>query len=245
MSLPKLRLEACVPLSEKEWLLDSDQRHHLTRVLRCAEGDQVEGLLSGEKIILALFAHAEGLAARECHRVSVERDDLEIHLLLALLKGDQFDIALRSCAELGVAVIHLLACSRSVPRVREGIAQKMQRWNKILHEATRQCGAVTPPRLHPPVLPEAIEFSALPESRFAALLAQDAAPLGRVRFEKRLAFAVGPEGDWDSAEEALLLAHHFQPVNLGGNVLRSSTAVAAGCSWFRLRHQSEKISDEA
>ena len=95
VSLPRLRLEACVYLSEKEWLVDPDQQHHLTRVLRCKEGDRVEGLLSGEKIVLSLCFHPNGLVVRECHRFELKRDNLEIHLLLGLLKADQFDIALR------------------------------------------------------------------------------------------------------------------------------------------------------
>ena len=242
MSLPRLRLEACTSLSEKEWLVDPDQQHHLTRVLRCKEGDRVEGLLFGEKIVLALYSHPEGVAVRECHRLALKRDDLEIHLLLGLLKAEQFDVALRASAELGVAAIHLLACSRSIPQVVEDKMQgKMQRWIKIVHEATRQCGAVTPPIIHPPVRLRDVDFTSLPETRFAALLAAKASPLGSVCFEKQLAFAVGPEGDWDSEEEALLIDNEFQPVGLGDNVLRSSTAVVAGCSWFRLKDQTEKI----
>ena len=242
VSLPRLRLEACISLSEKEWLVDPDQQHHLTRVLRCKEGDRVEGLLSGEKIVLSLCFHPNGLVVRECHRFELKRDNLEIHLLLGLLKADQFDIALRACAELGVAVIHLLACTRSVPQVEESRMQgKMQRWGKILHEATKQCGSVTPPMIYPPVPLRDFDFASLPAARFAALLAAKSIPIGNVIFENRLAFAVGPEGDWDLEEEALLADNQFQPVNLGDNVLRSSTAVVAGCSWFRLKDHAERI----
>lgn len=242
MSLPRLRLETCTPLSEREWLVDPDQQHHLTRVLRCKEEDRVEGLFSGEKIILALYSHPEGIAVRECHRLALKQDDLKIHLLLGLLKAEQFDIALRASAELGVTAIHLLACSRSVPQVGEDRIQgKMQRWIKIVHEATRQCGAVTPPTVYPPVRMKEVDFASLPETRFAALLTADASPLGSVCFDKQLVFAVGPEGDWDLEEEALLINNKFQPVCLGANVLRSSTAVVVGCSWFRLKDQTEKI----
>ena len=242
VSLPRLRLETCTLLSEKEWLIDSDQQHHLTRVLRCKEGDRVEGLFLGEKIVLALCFHPDGLAVRECYRLPLRRDHLEIHLLLGLLKADQFDIALRASAELGVAVIHLLACARSVPQLGEDkIRGKMQRWSKILHEATRQCGSVTPPMISPPVPLRDFDFASLPGARFAALLAERSIPIGNICFENKLAFAVGPEGDWDLEEEALLMGNQFKPVGLGDHVLRSSTAVVAGCSWFRLKDQAEKI----
>lgn len=65
---------------------DSDQQHHLTRVLRC-KGDRVEGLFLGEKIVACSVFHPDGLAVRECYRLPLRRDHLEIPHVAWAFKG--------------------------------------------------------------------------------------------------------------------------------------------------------------
>ena len=42
--------------------------------------------------------------------------------------------------------------------------------------------------------------------------------------------AIGPEGGWSPAEEALAAAHGWQPVQLGSTILRCSTAAVAAAA---------------
>ncbi len=234
MSLPRLRLESCVK-SDNKWLIDAEQAHHLVRVRRCCSGSLVEGLLNGERLELKLLCEGDAFLAEE---VSREREPLmvpEIHLLLALLKNEQFDDALRFSAEIGVHTIHLLACERSVPRYEgKKLDEKMVRWRKILDEATKQAGSARPPYLTAPCTLSKFNFNSLPRVKYAALLAPSALPLKSLRETDKLSVAIGPEGDWTSEESRLLLDKDFIPVSLGKRILRASTAVAAACSWFAL-----------
>jgi len=45
--------------------------------------------------------------------------------------------------------------------------------------------------------------------------------------------AIGPEGGLEGAEVATLIAAHFQPVRLGGNILRFETATIAALAIVR------------
>ncbi len=230
MSLPRLRLERC-SCNNGIWTIDAEEAHHLVRVRHCYTGSLVEGLLDGERVTLRLHCDGALVTARELSREAEPAFEPRMELLLGLLKNDQLDEALRFCAETGVARIRLAVCERSVPRY-DGprIAEKMKRWRKILDEATKQAGAATPPELCEPVPFERIDFSAMPEQRLAAMLADDAVPLREVHIERSLALAIGPEGDWAPEEGARLLDEGFKPVSLGARILRASTAVAAFCS---------------
>ena len=234
MSLPRLRLEKCI-CKEGRWLIDQEQAHHLIRVRRCCNGSLAEGLLSGEKICLRISCEGELVFAEELSREAETAQSIELHLMLALLKSDQFDQALRFAAETGVHTIHLLACERSVPRYSVvKIKEKMLRWEKILDEATRQAGSASSPVLLEPVSLVELDPDLLPDCRLAAMLSSDAQPLSMTEIMSPAAIAIGPEGDWSPSEIELLLKRGFKPVSLGKRILRASTAVAVACGWFSM-----------
>ncbi len=234
MSLPRLRLEHCLK-SDNLWHIDPEQAHHLVRVRRCYTGSLVEGLLDGERIELKLICEGSNVDAVEVSRAAEPALRPEIHLLLALLKNDQFDDALRFSAETGVHTIHLLAAARSVPKYEgKKLEEKMSRWRKILDESTKQAGAAISPVLLPPIPVLDINAKSLPETRYAAILSPSAAALKSLPESEKLAVAIGPEGDWAPEERDFLPAIGFTPISLGKRILRASTAVAAACSWFAL-----------
>ena len=237
MSQPRLRLENCT-LENGIWHINADEAHHLIRVRRCYTGSLVEGLLDGQKVELKLECQGDELYAREIGRTREEDSFPKIELLLALLKNDQLDDALRFSAETGVYAVRLLLCERSVPHIEAAkMAEKMKRWRRVLDEATKQASACTPPRLYDPVPFDALDFEALPQQRLAALLAPDTLPLRSVHIAKRAVVAIGPEGDWSPRESCRLLKEGFTPVSLGKRIMRASTAVAAACAGIGMLYE--------
>lgn len=238
--MPKIRLELCTPLGEGLWLLDRAQERHLVKVLRAYEGAMIEGLLpneaGGERLLLRLEGTSAGYALREVERSSERPDAVRVHLLIGLLKSDQFDAVLRAAAELGLFAVWPVICARSVPRVANSEApKKMARWQKILDEGTKISGSIYPPKAKRPIPFEALDWAALPASRYAALLTAGTVLLSEIsEAPDELVFAVGPEGDWSPEEQRALLENGFTPVGLGSRVLRASTAAIVGCGWFRL-----------
>lgn len=234
MSLPRLRLEKS-SFKDGVWYISPEEAHHLVKVRRCFNGASAEGLLDGEKIRLKLCVSVDGVTAVEVKRETESPPYPEIHLLLALLKNDQFDASLRFAAEIGVTKIHLLVCERSVPKYsNERAREKLARWRKILDESTKQAGSTRAPLLEAPVAPRKLVFNALPRCRYAAVLSESAEPLNKTEINSPVAVAIGPEGDWSPDETTLLLDSGFKPISLGKRILRASTAVAVACSWFAL-----------
>lgn len=244
MSLPRLRLEKS-NFKDGEWHIPPEEVHHLVTVRRRYTGSLVEGLLDGERVQLKLRCDGDTVTAIEVSRESEPPPYPELYLLLALLKSDQFDSSLRFAAEIGVTKIHLLECERCVPKYSGMRASdKLMRWKKILSEATKQAGSARPPLIELPLRLERLDYSLLPQAKYAALLSDSAAPLSSVAIKSPVAVAIGPEGDWTPAETRLLLEKGFQPISLGRRILRASTAVAVACSWFVLSGEGKHNTGE-
>ena len=98
VSLPRLRLEDCT-FDGTLWHISAQEAHHLVRVRRCYTGSLAEGLLNGETVTLKLECRGEDVFAHEISRQTEIEFPPKTELLLAVLKNDQMDEALRFCAE--------------------------------------------------------------------------------------------------------------------------------------------------
>jgi 16S rRNA (uracil1498-N3)-methyltransferase len=202
----------------------------------------VEGLLSsgdGRRILMRLERADGAFFLREADAAAdaaAEKDTLVITLIVGLLKSDQFDAVLRASSELGINVIQPVLCERSVPRVGEAeTGKKISRWQRILDEGSKVSGSVFPPKILSPVKFSEVEWDAMPDLRYVAVIAPDAPHISCVRPEfGEMAYAVGPEGDWSPSEISVLSLKKFMPLSLGRRIMRASTAVIVGCGWFRL-----------
>jgi len=235
VSLPRLRLERCTNLGEGLWRIDEEQSHHLLKVLRVLNGEEIEGLLSGERWRMRLELAGKAVVAREMLPLPGRGRLPRIVLLASLLKGGDFELLLRGVTEAGVSKIVPIEASRSVPRfTEEEVPRKLARWRKILEESTRQCGAAEIPQILPPVSLEKALEGELPDLRIAGFLEEGTVPLGSIPPAAEVAVAIGPEGDWDEREKAMLRETGFCPVSLGPLVLKAFTASIVACSYFVL-----------
>jgi 16S rRNA (uracil1498-N3)-methyltransferase len=198
----------------------------------------IEGLLhddGGVRMLMRLEKKDGRCCLRSLDQMESERPGARIELLIGLLKSDQFDAVLRAASELGVSRIHPILCERSVPRIGDtDLPKKMARWQRILDEGSKISGFAVPARIAPPSELDCLEWSSVPEERYAAMLFPQALSISNVSVKGDVAFAVGPEGDWTDGEVRVLLRNNFVPVNLGRGILRSSTAAIVGCGWFLL-----------
>lgn len=224
-------------------VLDSRESHHLVRVLRAEAGASVEVLDGRGRRYAGRLERADGKAAR-IRVEGVERvapPSPELVLIQAVPKGRAMEASLRMATEIGVGRIFPLFTDHGEVRLRGGrLDAKVGKWNGILIEACKQCGLPFLPRLEAPVgLREWLRGgrsgpggSESGELRLVAALERETRPLVRCLREagavSRIAYAVGPEGDFSGAEYGLLREAGFLPVSLGANVLRAETAVAYG-----------------
>src|SRR5260370_34656932 len=144
---PELVKEMGVYLS-----LPKELAHQVRDVLR---------LNLGEKLILLDNQGNEILATVESSsRAGVIVQLLERHpgksaspirvvLCQGLMKSARFEWILEKGTELGVSAFAPIHCRRSTAGLEEAGAAKIQRWQRIVQEATEQCGRATLPELLP------------------------------------------------------------------------------------------------
>lgn len=214
-------------------MLRGDAAHHLGRVLR-AEPGQLYELSDGQSVWLARtervrrdavdFSLVEPLPARQPR--------LQATLLLAIVKFDRFEWSLEKATELGVTEIVPLAAARSGKTLVAAAANREGRWQKILLESAQQARRMRRPVLRPATRPATAFRMAGAQDAALLLLSECAeAMLLRKHLEGKesasAALAIGPEGGWTDDEFAAARAAGFAEVSLGGNILRTETAVVA------------------
>ncbi|MGE4550869.1 MAG: RsmE family RNA methyltransferase [Opitutales bacterium] len=234
------RLHRSFLASDSQWLddrvtLDERESHHLAKVLRAREGDEVE-VFDGRGEI-----HRCRLIGISANRVELKSTDKKFVepacpsfvLAVAVPKGKKMDEIVRQAGEMGATRVVPLVTDRSEGSTDPGRWEsKRERWRIGAIEACKQSGNA--------YLPEIAPFCALPDwlsslsggtFKILASLESDALPLrnwldkGRAKeIPDEVALLVGPEGDLTPEEYASARTADFLPCNFGANVLRVDTA---------------------
>lgn len=224
--------------------LDKDQSHYLVTVLRMGEGDRVLLFNGREGEWAAEISHAHRKAAELTVTLQTRAHEPlpDIWLLFAPVKKARLDFIAQKATEMGAAVIQPVITQRTiVSRVKD------QRLAANVVEAAEQCGLVCVPQVR-----EAEKLDAL-LSRWSAdnpdrhiLFCDEAAPPGHALSNlaeiakarprgSSFALLVGPEGGFDPAERAKLLARpDTHPVSLGPRIMRADTAAIAALAAIQL-----------
>jgi 16S rRNA (uracil1498-N3)-methyltransferase len=218
-------------------MLDGELFRHIVRVLRLAPGEEL--ILVDEKgsehdgVILGVSRESLTIRIiRSNHEQPIEESGLKITVCQALPKGEKIDLILQKGTELGAHDFWLFGGLRSVARVNpEQKNAKLERWQRILAEAARQCGRRTVPALR--WYPSAAEAAAAATQELRLILWEDERTL---RLKDALAgeyapgsaiVCIGPEGGFDPREIDLFAGQGFKSVSLGSRILRTETAAIA------------------
>lgn len=211
------------------------EARHAVAVSRLRVGDTVS-VGDGAGLVLegeVVAAEPTAFAFEVRSAVRFERTGPAIILAQALAKGDRDELAIQAATELGVDAILPWAAGRSIVRWEGSKARKgADRWAAVVREATKQSMR--------PWLPDVLD---LVTSRQLALLAEQtrilvlepAAPtqLTQLPLDSRdLLLVVGPEGGIAADELATIGG---EPVRLGAEVLRTSTAGPAAIAVLNAR----------
>lgn len=220
--------------------LDEHVSKQIRRVLRLRTDDRVM-LFDGHGLEATARIVSSG---RDEATVEVETDPESglvapppsVHLGLALLKSDKFELVIQKATELGVTSITPLESERSVVSLPADRARsRLERWRRIVREALEQSGRADRVEILEPVsFVDAL--SAIDGDRQVIAWEQESkraladAVDGR---ESTVAILIGPEGGFTEQEVSSARSAGFEPVSLGSLILRSETAAIASVSIVR------------
>jgi 16S rRNA (uracil1498-N3)-methyltransferase len=218
-------------LSDRAELTGDDARH-LARVLRAQPG-QVYEISDNQRVYLAEISAIgpQSVAFRILDPLPLPPPSPQVTLFAALIKFDRFEWLVEKATELGVARIVPVDAERAEKGLATAAAKRAERWRKIARESSQQSRRLNVPEV---ALPERFAAATSDPSPFRYFLEEqpgatmllDALPSARTAHDV-IAILTGPEGGWTDRERALALSAGWQPVSLGGNILRVETAAIA------------------
>jgi 16S rRNA (uracil1498-N3)-methyltransferase len=236
----------CQPADREpaEIRLNAEESHHLVTVNRCSRGDGVIAFDGhGREWITECIEPSKSATVLRV-RESREAKPLphKITLAQALPKGSTMDEIVRQATEVGAShIVPLLSERTQVHLDRERAEKKVEKWRTGAIEAAKQCGnpwlpAISPIKNYTEFVRQAGDY----DLKLIASLHAGAMSLGTAlshyrgkhgrETPRKVAWLIGPEGDFSPAELTDAITAGFQPITLGPLVLRSDTAAVYALS---------------
>ncbi len=209
------------------------QAEHITRVLRAQPGLEAQVVAGGHVFHAEVAAIANGEVRFNLIAELDAEPAMPVTLVMAVYKFDHMEWAIEKATELGVAALAPVIARRTEKHLAEAAPKRAERWRRIAHEAAQQSRRSDVPLIHDPVS-LASRVRASSEATRIVLAEQERSTTLRFALEEALAtaqaespeleIAIGPEGGWAPAEEALFDANGWRAVSLGPRILRAETA---------------------
>ena len=222
----------------KSVTLSTDETKHLRKVLRLTVGEEVyvfDGAgheYRGE--IAAISRDSAELRIIQEVAPSAAESPLDLTMVIALLKGEKFDLVIQKLTELGVNRVFPIMTARADLRLGNDndADRKLVRWRRILMEATKQCGRARLMTIDSPITLHTYVDYAHEDGELRLMFAErDGVSLSDIITGKtnpeRVAALVGSEGGWTQDETNLARAAGWRIVTLGGRIMRAETAAIA------------------
>ncbi len=204
--------------------LTPEQKHYLKNVLRLKENSEFIVVDGQNNTYLVKINNDIGKIIKRLK----ERTELPITvtLMIALPKGKGFDELIRGCTELGVNTIIPIISERTLLKPS---SHKLERWRKIVKEATEQSERQIFPTIVDPIsFSQALKnINPTNQNYYICVARKKAEHLLNYllpEITNSVVIAIGCEGGWTEKEINEAITFGFIPVNLGPRVLRTVTA---------------------
>ena len=215
---------------EKNITISNDDIFHIVKVMRMKINDQFEINNDGD-IYLAQINSLAPFSFKILKKIDENHElKTKITLLYCLPKGDKIDLVLQKATELGVNQIVLVNSSRCIAKINdENKKKKLDRFNKIIKEATEQCK-----RNNLPALKDVIKFNEISNYQSDLnLIAYENSMMSNQELKDLLrnfkgntvTILIGAEGGFSKEEVEYALKNNFISISLGNRILRSETSV--------------------
>ena len=208
-------------------VLEGAEHHHARNVLRLEAGEDISVLDGrGREFICRIDAigkkRTELTIVRET-QASAPESPLDLTLAAVAVPGDKYDLIIQKAVELGVTTFVPLTSARCELNLKE-ITKRIERWRRIVLDASKQCGRA---RLMDLAAPQEVcgFMRACPADHLRIFFSErDGTAFPAENDSKRITAVIGPKGGWGNAELDAAKEADFKIVTLGGRIMRAETA---------------------
>lgn len=227
------RLHLDAPLDEDAQVaVEGDRANYLLNVLRLRDGDAILVFNGCDGEFRATLSQTKRKATtlRIEARTREQSAGPDLDYLFAPLKHARLDYVVQKAVEMGASRLRPVLTRRT-----QATRVNLDRMRANVIEAAEQCGVLAVPTVEPETPLERALADWEPDRLLIvcdedAPLANPIEALGRAAppRSRKLALLIGPEGGFDPAERATLIAHPGTlRVSLGPRILRADTAAVA------------------
>ena len=230
-------------INEDTAVISGSEAKHMLNVLRLGTGDRIiafDG--TGFEYELELVSINGSTAYAKILRTYDPKTEPRVKVILyqGLPKSDKMDWIIQKTVELGINKIVPVITQFSVPKIRaKDTERKLERWNRISLEASKQCGRVVVPSVSEPVDYETAlnhwcdMAKAHPAGSSMAVFCyegeskkclKDLFKCYNIDCVSLIGVFIGPEGGFSPDEFHLASIHGISTVSLGRRTLRTETA---------------------
>jgi len=218
----------------KKLTLEKPSSHHLLKVLRKKEGDEIV-LFDGRGNSCKGVIYKIKRSKIELEIINLfeksNRSGIEINLGQSLIKNDPFNLMVQKATELGVTSLQPLITDRSVVKIKT-TKNRSLKWNLIARGACEQCGENWLPIIEEPMKLDT--WTSTVKSKIKIVLYPNACnKISDLEYKDSVSLAIGPEGDFTDYEVDSLTEKGFIPVTIGERILRAETAAISAISSIR------------
>lgn len=225
----------------KQITLSEHDSKHLATVLRISVGDPVTVVDSNSGVEFQSFVTSveKLVTVKLDNRINSKQYFSFVDTLaIGMCKLAATELIIEKATELGVKHIALILADHSVVKLRgpKEVQAKRDRFLKIALEASKQSSRTSIPEVQ--IYQNLSEFLLTQSAKlkFVGSLSDDARKISDIlnqdMVEQGVCVLIGPEGDFSTQEIATLTQHDARFFTLGGNRLRSETAVIAAIASF-------------
>ncbi|RTE08493.1 16S rRNA (uracil(1498)-N(3))-methyltransferase [Paenibacillus whitsoniae] len=224
-------------------LIEGDDAHHLMRVMRAEEGDEVICSNGQDREVLVRLTELDkgrvtGTVVQELP-MNAEAA-VQVWIAQSLPKGDKMELIIQKGTEIGAARFLPFLSERTIVQYdAKKEAKRTERWQKIAKEAAEQAHRNRVPQIESvytwkQLLQRAKEADVAwicyekEDGQQLRPAIQAAVDAGRLAPGKSVLIAVGPEGGFTEQEIQQAEDAGFRSVSLGARILRTETAAMVG-----------------
>lgn len=228
---------------DKIIIRDKQQLHHIKDVLRIDSGGEVEVFDEKGSVyrgVIEKISRSEALIKINSSRKHIFQDkDIKLTIACAIPKKSKMEDIVDKLTQLGVQKIIPMRTGRVVVKLDSRKEKaRLERWQRVALNATRQCQGCSLPVISPIKSLEDVlaESKGYDLKLIPALIGKRTGLKTAVggREAKDILILIGPEGDFTPGEVDAAVRAGFIPVSLGERVLRVETAAVAVVSFIRL-----------
>ena len=214
--------------------LKGTEHHHLSKVARIKPGELVWIFNENGKQHKACVETIEKDQTSLKILATEQKQEPKVRITLAqvMLKTKKMDLVIQKATELEAYTIIPIISDRTFAKIENKQDNKMERWNRIMIEAAKQCGRSSVPEILLPIGLKAF-ITGKNEGKKLFLSERGGKSLRKILMypltEKKnipnsIILLIGPEGGWTEREEQDIMDSYYEAASLGSLTLRAETA---------------------